>query len=301
MKLYRDAFKAMGSPCELQAWARSKSAARQWFSIARAEANRIEKKYSRYLDTSVLSAINRSAGGAPMALDTETCDLLNYANACFTASAGRFDISSGVLRRAWDFNATTPRLPTQSEIDALLARVGWQRAQWDAPRLGLPFGMEIDFGGIGKEYAADRAATLCAAGGAEAMLINFGGDIRVTGPQHAGEPWHLGIVHPRPMHANQTIATLEITSGGIATSGDYERFFELDGQRFCHILDARTGWPVQAIQSVSVAAPACMVAGSLCTIAMLLSEHAASVLTASGFAYVMADAAGTIHVGQARP
>ncbi len=290
----------MGSPCALQAWARSKSEAQRWFSIARVEAHRVEHKYSRYLDNSVLSAINRSAGGAPIELDSETCDLLHYANACFTASAGRFDITSGVLRRAWDFKAHAPRLPSQSEIDSLLPRVGWQRVTWSAPILTLPAGMEIDFGGIGKEYAADRAAMRCVAAGAEAMLVNFGGDIRVTGAQRDGVPWRIGITHPRPIFENQTIATLEITAGSVATSGDYERYFEMDGKRYCHILNARTGWPVTQRQSVSVAAPACMVAGSLCTLAMLLGDEALSVLDESGFAYVMVDASGSVVTGQAR-
>jgi FAD:protein FMN transferase len=296
MKLYRESFRAMGSPCEIQAWAKSQREARHWFVAARSEIARIEQKYSRYLTTSITSIINRSAGGDAIALDTETCDLLNYANACFLSSEGRFDITSGALRRVWDFKAAVPRVPSQHEIDAALQHVGWQRAMWSAPTLHLPLGMEIDFGGVGKEYAADRAATLCAGQGAQAMLVNLGGDIRVTGAQPDGVPWRIGITHPRASHQGQTIATMGISSGGVATSGDYERFFEFEGKRYCHILDACTGWPVQALQSVSIAAPACMVAGSLCTLAMLVGESAAHMLKESGFACVVVDHLGALRV-----
>jgi FAD:protein FMN transferase len=294
MKLYRESFRAMGSPCEIQAWAKSQREAKSWFIAARSEVARIEQKYSRYLTTSVTSNINRSAGEEPISLDAETCDLLHYAEACFQSSEGRFDITSGALRRVWDFKAPSPQLPAQTEIDAVLRHVGWQRAIWRAPTLQLPGGMEIDFGGVGKEYAADRAATLCAGQGAQAMLVNLGGDIRVTGAQPGNVPWRIGLVHPRPTKPGQTIATMEISSGGVATSGDYERFFELDGKRYCHILDARTGWPVQSLQSVSIAAPACMVAGSLCTLAMLVGDFAPEMLKDSGFAFVVVDRAGML-------
>ncbi len=289
----------MGSPCALQCWAATLIEAQQWFAIARAEVARIEQKYSRYLETSTLSAINRSAGIQPIVLDCETIALLDYANACFEASDGRFDISSGSLRRAWDFKATHPRVPSPAVISRALETIGWQRVKRDANSLSLPTGMELDFGGVAKEYAADRAASAAQAAGANAMLVNLGGDIRVTGAQPEGRAWRIGITHPRD--SNQTIATMEISEGGVATSGDYERYFEIDGLRYCHIIDARTGWPVQALQSVSVAAPACMVAGSLCTLAMLLGDHGAQTLDASGFAYIRVDRTGQLCIGLEKP
>ena len=138
---------------------------------------------------------------------------------------------------------------------------------WKNPLLSLRAGMEIDFGGIGKEYAADRAASVCMELGVRHGFINLGGDIRVMGPHPDGSPWLMGIVHPRKPPS--VLASLGIPSGALATSGDYERYFELDGRRYCHILDPRNGYPVNGLQSVSVVAPLCTVAGSLCTIAML--------------------------------
>ena len=138
--------------------------------------------------------------------------------------------------------------------------------------------MEIDFGGIGKEYAADRAATICIDHGIRHGLVNLAGDVRVLGPQPDGTPWRIGITHPRCPGA--TIAGLDLAGGAVATSGDYERYFELDGVRYCHILDPRSGMPVRHWQSVSVIAPLCVVAGSCSTIAMLLEEGARDFLDA---------------------
>jgi thiamine biosynthesis lipoprotein len=153
--------------------------------------------------------------------------------------------------------------------------------------------MEIDFGGIGKEYAADRAATVCAEHGIRHGLVNLGGDVRAVGPQPDGAPWRVGIRHPRREHA--AIATVLLESGAVATSGDYERYFEVEGQRYCHILDPRSGRPVAHWQSVSVVAPLCVVAGSCATIAMLMGADAESFLREQGLRYVAVDADGTLH------
>jgi thiamine biosynthesis lipoprotein len=153
--------------------------------------------------------------------------------------------------------------------------------------------MEIDFGGIGKEYAADRMATICHEGGAVHALANLGGDIRVAGPQRDGAPWRVGISHPRL--ANEVLATVELASGALATSGDYERSFEIDGRRYCHIIDARSGSPATHWQSVSAMAPLCVVAGSCATIAMLLEADAEAFLSREGLDYIAVDATGTAH------
>ena len=159
--------------------------------------------------------------------------------------------------------------------------------------------MEMDFGGVGKEYAADRAATVCAEHGIRHGLVNLGGDVRATGPQPEGEPWRVGIRHPRREGA--AIATVLLDSGAVATSGDYERFFEIAGQRYSHILDPRTGHPVAHWQSVSVIAPLCVVAGSFATIAMLQEREAEAFLREQGLRYVAVDAGGAVHGAAAEP
>jgi thiamine biosynthesis lipoprotein ApbE len=123
-----------------------------------------------------VSAINRAAGGAPVAIDAETAALMRYADACHAASRGRFDITSGVLRRAWDFKRAPPRVPDAREVDALRALVDWPSVAWDERTIRLPrAGMEIDLGGIGKEYAADRVATIAIDAGIAHGYVNLGG------------------------------------------------------------------------------------------------------------------------------
>jgi thiamine biosynthesis lipoprotein len=287
-------FHAMGSPCRVRidGATRADRRAREAVLAAVAEVRRIEAAYSRYRADSVVARINAAAGsGVPVAVDDETRHLLRFAVQLHEASDGRFDITSGVLRRAWDFRAAAP--PPADAVTALLPLIGWQRVTFDEQGVSLPTaGMEIDFGGIGKEYAADRAATLLQQAGLLHGYVNLGGDIRLLGPMSDGQPWRLGIAHPR--RPDELVAELQLADGALATSGDYERFIEHDGQRYSHILDPRTGWPVQAWQSVSVLAPACVAAGALATIAMLMGPQAPAFLRAQGVAHVLVDRAGRL-------
>jgi len=264
-----------------------------------ADVRRIEAKYSRYRADSVTARINGAAGAAAVAIDAETYALLGYADRCHRLSAGRFDITSGVLRHAWDFRRSPPRLPDETEVAAVTALIDWPSVEWSPRSVRLPRrGMEIDFGGIGKEYAADRMATICHDSGAPHTLANLGGDVRAAGPQPDGSPWRVGISHPR--QADAIMATVEIDGGAVATSGDYQRFFDLDGRRYCHIIDARSGRPVTHWQSISVLAPLCVLAGSCATIAMLLEEDGEAFLGREGVPYLAVDAAGMRHGPAAR-
>lgn len=293
MPLFRYAFSAMASANELQIWADAESNARAAADAAIAEVSRIEAKYSRYRDDSVISSINRSAGNAPVTIDAETAALLRYADECYRLSGALFDITSGALRRAWDFRREPPRLPSDSELSAALSAIGWRDVEWNDQAIGLPrAGMELDFGGIGKEYAADRMATVCLERGLSNVLINLGGDVRAAGPQRGGTPWMVGIRHPR--RVGEVIATVELSAGALATSGDYERFFEIDNRRYCHILNPRTGMPVRHWQSISVVAPLCVVAGSCSTIAMLVEDEAEAFLDAQGVRYLGVARDGTL-------
>ncbi|HUW50482.1 MAG TPA: FAD:protein FMN transferase [Sulfuricella sp.] len=267
LKLYSFPFAAMGTACTLHFYSGDNFEADPIADSAIAEVQRIEERYSRYCPDSFLSEINRVAlhGGA-IAVDEETGGLLDYAYACHAKSGGLFDISSGILRQAWEF--TSSSLPAQEDIATLLASVGLDKLKWQAPRLEFTVrGMELDFGGLGKEYAADRAAAVCLSHGIRHGLVDLGGDIRVIGPHPDNSPWRIGILHPR--QAESLLVTLEVYQGALASSGDYERCILLDGKRYSHILNPLTGWPVHGLSSVSVLAEQCMVAGSLCTIAML--------------------------------
>jgi FAD:protein FMN transferase len=286
-------FSAMACDCEVRIAGLSRRKAEPLAKLAIAEVQRIESKFSRYRAASVVSRINAAAGsGHAVDVDAETAHLLDFAATLHGMSDGLFDATSGSLRKAWDFRAA--RLPEPARIEALLPLVGWQQVRWKDSRIELPLaGMELDFGGFGKEYAADRAATLLQQHGVRHGMVNLGGDIRLVGPRPGGVPWSLGIQHPRDEH--RMLASLALSVGALATSGDYERYFERDGVRYCHVLNPRTGWPVRAWRSVRVVAPACLAAGALTTVAMLKGSEALAFLASQNVGYLAVDAAGGIH------
>jgi thiamine biosynthesis lipoprotein len=284
----------MAAEHELALWTVDPTLARKAAEAAIADVQRIEAKYSRYRDDSLTTRINRAAGGLPVPIDGETAALLRYADECHTLSEGLFDITSGVLRRAWSFRQADAAIPAAAALADLTARIGWGAVEWDARSIRLPrAGMEIDFGGIGKEYAADRVATICLEHGIRHGLVNLGGDLRAIGPQGDGAPWRVGIRHPR--RAGDAVAGFDLAAGALATSGDYERFVEIAGQRYCHILNPRTGMPVAHWQSVSVIGSLCVVAGSCATIAMLLEARAPAFLANQDVTWLAVAADGTLH------
>ena len=295
LSVQRFPFRAMGSACEVVLASSSDKDAQRLAQMAISEVIRIERKYSRYTADSVVSHVNQQAGVAPVACDDETWALLQYAAKLHEQSGGMFDITSGVLRQAWNFQLAV--LPAQEKVTAVLAKVGWHKVLLQNQSVFLPdIGMEIDLGGFGKEYAADRAAQVLQAQGVKSGHVNLAGDMRFLGPKPTGEPWMIGIQDPR--HSSQVIATLPIMQGGLATSGDYERYFELDGQRYCHVINPLTGWPVTYWRSVSVTAPATVVAGCTSTMAMLMEERGLAFLQATGFDFLAMDYTGKVHVRQ---
>lgn len=290
MHRYETIFQAMGTRCSAQLYAASQDRADVASRQVVAEVARLEAKYSRYRPDSLLSAINRVArAGGSIDVDAETALLLDYATTCYHQSDGLFDISSGILRKAWDFKAG--KVPDAAALAALLALTGWDKLAWQAPTLSFPLaGMELDFGGVVKEYAADRAAALCLEHDIHNGLINLGGDIRVVGPHADGSPWQLGISDPaNPANA---LCTLSLSSGALASSGDYERGLTLNGVRYGHILNPRTGWPVAHLAAVSVVADLCVVAGSASTIAMLMDTQGAGWLHDLGLQHLWVDVQG---------
>lgn len=290
LRLYRHAFKAMGSPCEIQLYAASDAQAKRVAAAAIADVRRLEALYSRYRSDSFLSAINRvAASGGCISVDEETAGLLNYAATCYRESGGLFDITSGILRRAWRFERG--ELPDEEQVGSLLDKVGWHKLRWAPPILEFPVpGMEIDFGGVVKEYAVDRAAAICLEAGVEHGVVNLGGDIKIIGPHPDGSPWRVGIKHPR--HPEGVIQTLLLSNGALASSGDYERCIIVDGVRYGHVLNPKTGWPVRHLASVSVAGPLCVVAGSASTIAMLKEDSGPPWLRNMGLPHFWVDVHG---------
>ena len=276
---YLGVFQAMATPCEVRVETEDAVLARRVTEAVEAEARRIETKFSRYRDDNVIGRIN-AAGGRKTAVDAETTHLLDFAGQCFDLSGGLFDITSGVLRRVWRFDGSD-RVPAASDIKALQTLVGWNRVLWQESCLTLPAGMEIDLGGLAKEYAVDRALAAARAITTAPVLVNFGGDLAVSGPRIGGTPWHVAIASVEKDDA--LAGMLELANGALATSGDARRFLLRDGVRYSHILNPRTGWPVRdAPRSVTVAAPSCVEAGMVATLAMLQGKRAEKFLKREG-------------------
>nr|WP_052151569.1 FAD:protein FMN transferase [Paraglaciecola arctica] len=265
----------MASPCELLIETQDSMLANHLTSLAYSEAKRIELKFSRYLPSNPMAKINQSQGN-PVNIDGEIFRLLEFANSCFELSEGMFDITSGVLRKAWKFDGSD-RLPTPEMVKKLMPYIGWAKVKYDQSSITLPKGMELDFGGIGKEYAVDCVAKLCAEYAATtSVVVNFGGDIQVTRARHNKQPWYIGIESPENAEATKV---LKIISGGLATSGDARRYLLKDGKRYSHILDPETGYPIEdAARSVTIAAPYCIQAGLLATLALLQGANAETFL-----------------------
>jgi len=283
-------FYAMGSDCALHLYGGAAKDLEPIAVAAEEEIRRIEARYSRYRDDSELARINKvAATGGVIDIDAETAGLMAYAKACFAKSDGAFDVTSGRLRAVWNFSVS--RLPDRRSIDAVLPFIGLDNVILANSRLHFRRpGMELDFGGLGKEYAADRAAEVCLELGMRHGFIDLGGDIRTVGPQPDGLPWRIGIRHPRA--ADRLAAEIALPSGALATSGDYERFIEVDGRRYCHILDPNTGWPAQGLSSVTVISDRCLVAGSLSTAAMLKGRAGAAWLRGLGVRHLVIDRDG---------
>ncbi|MEZ5358877.1 MAG: FAD:protein FMN transferase [Candidatus Zixiibacteriota bacterium] len=264
-------FAAMASPCEVLVRCKDQSEAEKLASLSFAETRRIEQKFSRYRDDNIIHKINNS-NGLPVEVDAELKCLLDYADQCYRLSDGLFDITSGVLRRGWKFDGSEAS-PDAEFIEKLKNIVGWDKVEWDGHRLRMQPEMEIDLGGIGKEYAVDKVAGMLFNESGAPLMVNFGGDIRTITAETDPDPWVIGIENPD--RENSAIGQINLTNGGVATSGDARRFCTINGKRLGHILNPRTGWPVEgAPRSVTVLGNFCTEAGFLATMAMLQGEYA---------------------------
>jgi thiamine biosynthesis lipoprotein len=275
--LLQGRFHAMASPCEVLLDTSLLDSGQRVIQAVVEEVKRIERKFSRYRSDSCISNIVQHAG-QPTPIDAETHRLLDFAGKLFELSDGLFDVSSGVLRQAWRFDGKS-HIPTQAMIDACLPRIGWHHVKLSESEIEIPPLMELDLGGIGKEYAVDKAFLLAESLCDCAMLINLGGDLRVRGPRHDGLPWWIGI--EQPDHPEQAHQTIKVNTGAIATSGNSRRFIEANGVRYGHLINPKTGWPVVSdVRSVTVVADTCTTAGMLTSLSLLSPDGAKAFLQA---------------------
>jgi len=272
-------FNAMASLCEIIIETVEVSLAKTIGKQVSDEVWRIEDKYSRYNPNSLCSKINRS-NNQPVVIDDETFALLNFADTCYQLSEGVFDITSGVLRKAWRFDCTD-NVPSTATVSKILKNVGWQKVKYDSLQVTLPAEMEVDFGGIGKEYAVDRAILLIKALTELPVLVNLGGDLATNSARKNNQPWQVGVEHPGFEKRKNMVVSL--FKGALATSGDARRYLLKSGHRYSHILNAKTGWPIEnAPRSVTVSAPQCIQAGILATLSQMQGDNAEQFLVEQG-------------------
>ena len=254
---------AMGSSLEIEVFGPDQAVCDRAVAEAREEIARLERIMTDWKQESPLMDVNRAAGKKPVEVPSELLFIVERSLKMSELTDGAFDITFAGAGKLWNWR--DPKIPTAEEVKASLANVGWKGVVLDEKAktiyLSRP-GMRIGLGGIGPGYAGDLAMEKIRKLGIRDACVNLSGDIMVIGKKK-GEPWSVGITHPR--RKGENIAVLPVTNAAVSTSGDYERYFEKDGKRYCHIIDPRTGYPADLCQSVTIVAPNLAFADALAT------------------------------------
>jgi len=262
---------ALGTKCEVQYVCADDKAAKAFEAAVTAWVAAFEAKYSRFRPDSLVSRINAAAGRDWVEIDPEMERFLDLCNSLHFMTKGLLDVTALPLMRLWDYKMATPRVPTSAEIAAARRLVGWPRVERAPGRVRLPeAGMAIDFGGWGKEYAVDVVAEIARDHQIKRALVDFGHDLHAIGAAPGKPAWHIGLEDPaRPGVA--CWGSLALANRSVASSGDYLRGFTINGVRYGHIIDPRTGFPVaHGARQVTVIAPTCLQAGALSTTAFIM-------------------------------
>lgn len=253
-KLYEQSRPAMGTEFKIYLYAEQDEQAEALFGAAFAEIERLDETLSNYKPESELSRINRLGGHETVTTDPEMFALLRTCIDYSRKSDGTFDITVGPLMRAWGFFRGQGRYPAPWQLDKAREKVGWEKVQLDATRRTVHFavdGMELDLGGIGKGYAVDRVIRQLRIAGVKAALVDAGSStLYAIGAPPGKKGWLVRV--PKPGDRAQTISTVLLRDEALSTSGSYEKFFQLNGRTYCHIMDPRTGAPVEGMLQATV-------------------------------------------------
>jgi thiamine biosynthesis lipoprotein len=284
----------MGTVVEIMAGGRPTGQLEDAVDAALAEMNRLDQLFSSYRPDSEISRLSQSASGGEVSSDAATVIALGLEVA--RRSGGAFDLTLGRLKSLWGIDGDNPVVPDRQAIAAALSGIGPDALSLQGLRLSKRDAkLQLDLGGIAKGYAVDRAIAVLKEHGVTRAAVNAGGDMYLLG-QRPTRPWRIGIQHPRQKDA--VLATVQVRDRAVVTSGDYERFFLRDGQRYHHIFDPQTGFPARACQSVTVIADSVALGDALATALFVLGPQAGLKLLSHypGSEALIVAADGSLHV-----
>jgi len=272
---FKRTLKLMGSRFEITVVAENAVLGDQYIDAAVAEITRIERLISSWDPQSQTSEINRQAGIKPVKVDLELYQLIERAIGISKLSDGAFDISYASMDRIWKFDGSMTEIPSEEAIKQSVSKVGYQKIKLnpsDTTVFLTEEGMKIGFGAIGKGYAADQAKALLIEKGVKGGIINASGDMNSWGKQTNGDDWKVAITNP--LNKDKAIALFPLNNSAVVTSGDYEKYIELEGRKFAHIIDPRTGYPTSGIISATVFTPKAELADALATSIFVMGINA---------------------------
>jgi FAD:protein FMN transferase len=266
-KVHHKTLRLMGNRFTISVVSENKTWAENQIDVAIAEISRIEKLLTTFSDDSQTNQINQNAGIAPVKVDREVFDLINRSLRISSLTDGAFDITYGSLdKRFWNFDKAMTSLPNAETAKQAVRLINYQNVILNAEKQTVflkEAGMRIGFGGIGKGYAAEQAKRILIKNGVESGIVNAAGDLTTWGNQPNGKPWTIAIADPE--NQNTALAKLNISGAAVATSGNYEKYVVIDGKKYSHTIDPKTGFPVSGIKSVTIICPNAELADAMAT------------------------------------
>jgi FAD:protein FMN transferase len=275
-QVFSRGLKLMGNHFTFSVVSQDEDAALSAIDAAVAEVQRIESLLSTYREESEVNQINRNAGIAPVVVSTEVFDLIERSLRISALTQGAFDITFGSIDKSlWNFDTTMTSLPDGETMKKQVRLINFRNIIYERSNRTVMLrekGMRIGFGGIGKGYAADRAKAIIQRMGFSSGIVNAAGDLTVWGTQPSGEPWTIGIADPD--QRSSPFASITLSDVSVATSGSYEKFAMINGKRYSHTIDPRTGYPVSGIRSVTIICKHAEVADAMATPVMVMGKDA---------------------------
>ena len=270
--IYKKVVKLMGNRFEISVVSDNEEFAISSIEEAIEEIRRIEKLFTTFDENSQTNLINRQAGLTPVRVDREVFDLIQRSKRISDITQGAFDITYGSIdKRLWNFDKNMTALPDAATAKKLVRLINYRNVLLDEKKCTVflkEIGMRIGFGGIGKGYAAERAKRLLQNAGVKSGIVNAAGDLVAWGRQPNGKPWTIGVADPNAVR--QQFSYLDITNMAVATSGNYEKFIVINGRKYSHTIDPKTGMPVTGIKSVTIICSNAEIADAMATPVMIM-------------------------------